>query len=419
MKKIILLIALLITFTLTSCDKSNEGSQLETPIVTINNKGVASWDRVKHADKYAYKINDSEIEYTSKRQIQLENGSVIIVQAISNDQKYTDSEFSLAKAYVIGLQQSYFQYFDTVSTIMNFKGDGQEEFGKNLEVVQDVLWEYHQLFDIYHEYSGVNNLCTLNKMAGGDPITVDQKLIDFLLYAKEIYKITNGETNVMLGSVLKLWHDARTTATNDPNNKYVPDTKALEEANLHTSIDLLEIDDENNTVRISDPKARIDVGALGKGYATEKLAQILEAKGCTSYVLNIGGNLRIIGKKLDGTGWNTGIKNPLNTMSFSLYLNISDISCVTSGDYERYFTVDGKKYHHIIDKDTLMPSTQFSSVSILVKDSGLADALSTALFSMSYEEGKALVEKLGNVEVVWIYKDGTVVYTDGIIPIEL
>lgn len=426
MKKIILVLALIVTFTLTSCKQGDNGNvQLATPVVTINEKGVASWEKVKKADKYAYKINNGEIIFTEERKVEMENGNIISVQAVSEKENYLDSEFSLGKIYLKKnpnlkvLQQSYFQYFDTVSTIMSYKGEEQDEFAKNLEIVQKTLEEYHQLFDIYYEYSGINNLCTINKLAGGDPVLVDQKLIDFLLYAKEIYTITNGETNVMLGSVLKVWHDARTTATNDPANTYVPDIKVLEEANLHTSIELLEIDDENNTVRITDPKARIDVGALGKGYATEKLAQILEAKGCTSYVLNIGGNLRIIGTKPDGTGWNTGIKNPLDKYSYALYLNISNISCVTSGDYERYFVYEGNKYHHIIDKDTLMPSTQFSSVSILVKDSGLADALSTALFAMSYEEGKTIVDKIGNVEVVWIYKDGTVVHTDGIIPIDL
>lgn len=425
MKKIILLLILFISVSLTACD-GNESvdSILDTPEVTISETGLASWNRVKNASEYAYKINNGEILYTSKRNVQLNNGEIISVQAICEDEQY-NSEFSLGKIYLKknpnlrAWQQTYFQYFDTVSTITSYKGDTQEEFAKNLEVVQEVLWEYHQLFDIYYEYSGINNLCTINKMAGGEPIFVDQKLIDFLLYAKEIYTITNGETNVMLGSVLKLWHDARTTATNDPDNKYVPDMKVLEEANLHTSIDLLEIDDENNTVRITDPKARIDVGALGKGYATEKLAQTLEARGCTSYVLNIGGNLRIIGTKVDGTGWNTGIKNPKDQSTYSLYLNISDVSCVTSGDYERYYMYEGKKYHHITDKDTLLPSEYFASVSVLVKDSGLADALSTALFSMSYEDGKALVEKIGNVEVIWVLYDGTVLYTDGIIPIDL
>ena len=316
-------------------------------------------------------------------------------------------------------QYSSFAYFDTVSYIYSYNGETQESFKANCEPVAKLLEEYHKLFDIYHEYSGINNLCTINNNAGNDAIEVDQKLIDFLKYAKEIYEITKGETNVMLGPVLKLWHDARTAASNNSNNAYVPSLELLTEANLYTSIDLLEIDDENNTVRISSPKGRIDVGALGKGYATEKAAELLESLNCTSYVLNIGGNIRIIGTKIDGSGWNTGIKNPKGYPAYSLYLNISDISCVTSGDYERYFVYQGEKYHHIIDKDTLMPARYFSSITILAPDSGLADALSTALFTMSYEEGKSIIDSLENVEAIWIYDDGTVVYTDGVKPIDL
>ena len=317
-------------------------------------------------------------------------------------------------------QQSVnFAYFDTVSYIYSYKGDEETEFKANCAEVYSLLEEYHQLFDIYYEYSNVVNLCTINKNAGKEALVVDQKLIDFLIYAKEIYNITQGETNVMLGPVLKLWHDARTIASSSASAAYVPSMELLTEANKHTSIDLLEIDDEKNTVRISNPEGRIDVGALGKGYATEKAAQLLESMGCTSYVLNIGGNIRIIGTKVDGTGWNTGIKDPTGETSHSLYLNISNTSCVTSGDYERYFTFEGKRYHHIIDKDTLMPSEHFSSVSILVRDSGLADALSTALFSMSYEQGRQLIDSIEGAEAIWIYKNGTVVYTDGVKPIDL
>ena len=310
-------------------------------------------------------------------------------------------------------QSSNFALFNTVSYIYSYKGDEQADFTTNSNAAFELLEEYHKLFDIYYEYSGVVNLCTINKTAGGEPLVVEQKMIDFLLYAKEIYTLTNGETNVMLGSVLKLWHDAR------EKKNYVPSIDELRSANAYTSIDLLEINDENNTVRITDSNARIDVGALGKGYATEKVAQLLETMGCTSYVLNFGGNIRIIGTKQDGTGWNTGIRNPFGTTQYSMYLNISNTSCVTSGDYERYYEYEGKKYHHIIDKDTLMPAEHFSSITILTKDSGLADALSTALFSMPYEEGRALVDSLEGVDAIWISRDGTIVYTDGVNPIDL
>lgn len=312
-----------------------------------------------------------------------------------------------------GLMQ--FSYFDTVSYVYTYAGDSDEVFQNNCEEVFEILSYYHQLFDIYHEYSGVTNLCTINKNAGGEAMEVDAELIEFLLYAKELYTLTGGEMNVMMGSVLRLWHDAREIASdNDPTTEaYVPSADALAEANLHTSITLLEIDVENSTVRITDPKASIDVGALGKGYATELAAKHLEDKGVNSYVLNIGGNIRIIGTKPDGAGWDTGITNPHGD-GYAAYINIANISCVTSGDYERYYTVDGVKYHHIIDKDTLMPSDYFSSITILTSNSGLADALSTALFSMSLEDGLALLENIDvEVEVLWIAKDGTQYKTEG------
>jgi thiamine biosynthesis lipoprotein len=307
----------------------------------------------------------------------------------------------------------YYNFFDTVSFIYSYAGDSEEAFAANCEQASQILETYHNLFDIYYEYSGVNNLCTVNKNAGGEAIPVDKELIDFLLYAKQLYETTNGEMNIMMGSVLKLWHDCRTLAGEDPQNAAIPPQEQLAEAAKHTDISLLEIDEEACTVRISDPEAAIDVGALGKGYATEKAAQYLRSIGAEGYVLNIGGNIRTIGTKPDGTGWSTGVKNPLDPEQYVLTIQIADTSCVTSGDYERYFTVDGKRYHHIIDKDTWMPATYFSAITVITPDSAVADALSTALFTMSYEDGAALVEKIGGVEVLWITPDGTQYRTEG------
>ena len=319
--------------------------------------------------------------------------------------------------------------FDTVSEIYTYAGDTSEVFDANCEEVWSILAEYHKLFDIYYEYSGINNLCTLNKNAGGDALEVSPKLIDFLKYAKELYVLTDGEMNIMMGAVLSLWHDARESGYQIPSNE------ALAEASKHVSFDNLEIDEENNTVRIKDPNARIDVGALGKGYATEMAAKHLEDKGVTSYVLNIGGNIRLIGTKSTGEGWPTGIKNPdyfnpsnptclyswmhkdsnkdqvcdtCNTAQFVKKITISDISCVTSGDYERYITVAGKQYHHIIDKDTLMPAEYFSSVTILTKNSGLADALSTALFCMDYESGREIIENIDGAFAIFVDQKGEI-----------
>lgn len=307
----------------------------------------------------------------------------------------------------------YFSYFDTVSYIYSYAGDSEEQFNENCDGVSAMLEEYHRLFDIYYEYSGVVNLCTLNKNAGGEAMVVDEKLIDFLLYAKELYVLTNGEMNVMMGSVLRLWHDCREAASTAPNSAAIPTEDALAEAAKHVDLSSLEIDEQNLTVRISDPEASIDVGALGKGYATEKAAEYLREKGALSYVLNIGGNIRIIGQKPDGSGWLTGIKDPKNSDYYAKRIMISDVSCVTSGNYERYFTVGGVRYHHIIDKDTLMPSLHFASITVITPDSALADALSTALFCMSYEDGLALVNEIGGVDVLWIDPEGNQYMTNG------
>ncbi len=307
----------------------------------------------------------------------------------------------------------YFDLFDTVIYVYNFSNETEDEFSKNCNDIFNILNEYHILFDIYNEYPEINNLCSLNKNAGRKAIEVDKKLIDFLLYAENLYDLTNGEMNIMMGSILDLWHKCRENNLSNRSNGNLPSKEELEEANKHISFDALKIDIQNNTLEITDIDASVDVGAVGKGYAVEMVAKHLEKNGVTGYALNVGGNIRIIGSKPDGNGWNTGIQNPMDSSKSSANLELSDTSCVTSGDYERFFVVGDKKYHHIIDKDTLMPAEFFSSVTVITKDSGLADALSTAFFCMSYQEGVALLGDLENVDVMWIDKNGEIFYTDG------
>ncbi len=304
--------------------------------------------------------------------------------------------------------RAYFDLFDTVSYIYSYKGDGEEEFLENADEAYYTLLRFHRLFDIYHEYEGINNLCTINSNPGVE-IEVDDEIIEFLDYARKMSEVTGGRMDVMMGSVLSIWHDARYS-----EEPYLPSSGELEEADRYTGFDFLEIDREKKTVKLLSDKASLDVGALGKGYAAEKAAEVLEEKGVESYVLNIGGNIRIIGSKTDGSGWRTGVKDPKNPDSaFVVVLSLKDTSCVTSGSYERYFTVDGVRYSHIIDPETLYPARYFDSVTVVTKNSALADALSTALFCMPYEEGASLASSL-SVDVVWVFTDGSVRYTEGI-----
>ena len=300
-------------------------------------------------------------------------------------------------------------YFDTVGQLYSYAQDSEDEFTGNAEQVNRLLEHWHRMLDIYNEYERMNNLCTVNRNAGGEPVKVDPELIRFVLYAKQMCSLTNGEMDISLGAVLQLWHDARVAET-----PYVPSMELLAEAAGHVGFDLLEIDEENCTLRLTDPQASLDPGALGKGYVSERAAELLEAKGVTGYGINLGGNVRLLGAKADGSAFVIGIRDPRNPEQIAVTVNLTDCACVTSGDYERYFTVDGRRYAHIIDKDTLMPASHCSSVTVICTDAGLADALSTALFCMSAEDGYELVSSLEGVDAIWILPDGEVICSTGI-----
>lgn len=310
-------------------------------------------------------------------------------------------------------------YFDTFSQISTYKDKDDDTIEKYVKIADEVLGYYHKLFDIYYEHSGVNNIKTINDNAGKSPVAVDKEMLDFLEYCKELYALTGGKTNIMLGSVLSIWHDCREKATADSGTlspDLLPSTAELTEANKHTSIDLLIIDREASTAYISDEKASIDVGAIAKGYAVDRVAERLIREGADSVVLNIGGNIRTIGLKPDGNKWTSGITNPNKNSENSLIfkLKISSTSIVTSGDYERFFYSDNVKYHHIIDPATLVPARYFSAISVITESSALGDALSTALFCMSYEDGLALVNSIGGIEVIWVDLEYNVKHTGGI-----
>lgn len=304
--------------------------------------------------------------------------------------------------------------FDTHSLIIGYEFS-EEEFEKNSLLILDELESYHRLFDIYYEYEGINNLKTVNDNAGIAPVKVDKKIIDLLLFAKEMYELTDKKVNVCLGSVLSLWHEYRNRGLSDPANAALPQSEELSERAKHTDMDKLIIDTKNSTVFLADSEMSLDVGAVAKGYAVERVAKMMEEKNISGYALNIGGNVRTIGTKDGGEKWAVGVQNPdlTSDKAYIMNLGLKDLSLVTSGTYQRYYTVNGKQYHHIIDPDTLFPGDNFASVSVLCADSGKADAISTALFNMSEKEGRALLEAMNNVEAAWVYPDGKYTCTKG------
>lgn len=191
----------------------------------------------------------------------------------------------------------------------------------------------------------------------------------------------------------------------------VPDAAAIADAVSHVNYKNIMIRD--NTVRLLDPYARLDVGAIAKGYIADRLRDYLEEEGIHHALIDLGGNIIAMGSKLDGSDYNIGIQEPFaKTGTPVTSVKLSDKTIVTSGVYQRYFKDGDKIYHHILDPSTGYPcENNLYSVTIITDSSLTADALSTTCFLLGYDKGMNLVNQLDNVDAVFITNDDQIHYS--------
>lgn len=292
--------------------------------------------------------------------------------------------------------------FDTVTEFTAY-GLSEKSFDEVSDAVYRELLRYHRLCDIYHSYEDVVNLYTLNNRGDAGSFPLDGDLYAVLALGKKYYDLSGGKLNIAMGSVLSLWRDCFSEGDR------IPDGEELSASAQHIGFDSVTLDDGSHAVAFSDGDVRFDAGAVAKGAAGDSVSRMLRERGVRDFVLNIGGNVIASGKKPDGN-WIIGIQDPAGGIYTKL--SLTDISAVTSGDYQRFFELDGTVYHHIIDPDTCFPASLYRSVTVLCESSSDADALSTALFCMDREAGAALAAACG-AEVLWIYADGHAVRTEG------
>ncbi len=313
---------------------------------------------------------------------------------------------------------TFFDTFDTAITVVAYTKT-EAEFDTYFAAIHERFLELHKLYDIYTSYEGLNNARTVNQNAGLGPVTVDKDLLDLIMFSKEWHGRTGGLTNIAMGSVLRIWHEYREAGIADPESAQLPPEADLRDAARHTDIGKVIVDVEKSTIYLDDQEMSLDLGAVAKGYATEVVAREMEAAGLKSAILSSGGNVRTIGKPLDGVRerWGVGIQDPSKAI-FTDEENLLDVvflndgSVVSSGDYQRYYVVGEERVHHIIDPKTLQPASYFRAVTVVTPDSGIADFMSTTLFLMPMQEGRDLAKKVG-VDAIWVSPDGTVDMTDG------
>ncbi|MBP3388672.1 MAG: FAD:protein FMN transferase [Clostridia bacterium] len=304
---------------------------------------------------------------------------------------------------------TFYDTFDTITTITAYTNT-PAEFDEWRDILKEDLITYHRLFDIYHTYEDhPGNLCAVNA-ADGKPVTVDARVLALLTFGQEMHTLSQGKVNIAMGAVLTLWHEAREKAETEAAS--LPDTTALSDALTKIDCKDIELNTESRTVQLKNG-VLLDVGAIGKGWALEQAAQRLEKAGCVG-IINAGGNVRSLGQKPGSGHWTVRITHALESSSPSQDIRIGAHTAVaTSGDYQRYYTVDGQRYAHLIDPQTGYPARHMRAVSVICDDAALADALSTTLFLMPIEEGIAFVNTLNGVEALFLDNEENWRYSAG------
>ena len=295
-----------------------------------------------------------------------------------------------------------FYALGTVNSITVF-GDNAEP---SLSLAMKRIYEIDDNMSVFKESSEIS---ALNRAAGIAAVKVSDDTFFVIQKALNYAMLTDGCINPMIGPLVSLWRQAAV-------DKTLPKSDELNRTLILCNYNDINLDYERFTIKLNRLGQSIDLGSIAKGYAADETKKILINYGIKSALIDLGGNIVTIGSRPDGKPFNIGIQHPANPQgSFIGVLPCTDKTVVTSGDYERFFYFNGKRYHHIIDYKTGYPSeTGLRSVTVVTKNSIDADALSTAAFVMGLKAGKRLIKSTENADAIFITEDNFIAITDGL-----
>lgn len=249
----------------------------------------------------------------------------------------------------------------------------------------------------------------VNEMSGKEAVVVGKDTFNIIKSGLNYGKISNGNFDITIGPIVKLWGIGS-------ENARVPSEKEISEKKSLINYNDIVIDDEKSSIFLKKPNMIIDLGGIAKGYAADEIKNLLIDNGVKSAMVNLGGNLYILGNKPNGNQWKIGIQDPNGGNNDTVgNMLVNDKSIVTSGTYQRFLEVDGKLYHHILNPKTGYPyENDLLSVTILSNTSMDGDALSTSTFALGREKGLEFVNSLENIEAIFITKDKEIYLTNGL-----
>ncbi|WP_331681800.1 FAD:protein FMN transferase [Romboutsia sp.] len=282
--------------------------------------------------------------------------------------------------------------------------DGEVE--KILDKVFNRIVEIENLVSINKEGT---ELTKLNKSAGVSKVKLNDTSYDIIKKGVEYSKLSKGAYDISIGPLVKLW------SIGLPEAK-VPTEEEIKEAMKYIDYSKIETNDSTKEVFLQQKGMMLDLGSIAKGYAADEVVKILKAEGVEKAIIDLGGNIYVLGSKNQNKDWNIGIQDPFSDRGNVVgSIEVSNKSIVTTGIYERFIEKDGVKYHHILNPKTGYPyKTEIAGVSIVADKSIDADALSTLIFTKGLDEGLKLVEDLENVDAVFVTNEHEVYITEGL-----
>ena len=350
--------------------------------------------------------------------------ALITVSLTSCNEKINSDDYDIAR-------QSYYLYLDTVSTVTveYFKSDKTtDEVNRDLNNINKILLNIEKEFSIeqtlYMASNGIleSTLMKVNNASGKNKVNVSDEFIHVLSLAQDIYKLSDGGFDPSIGPLTRLWDISGKTELSE--DKIIIPTKS----EINNVLDLVdynnvEIDTNSNTVYLSKEGMMLDLGGIAKGYAADKVMEYLKQLGYTYISVNLGGNLLLYGssKIYESLGKKvySYIQNPFDTSTTIIQTDITNVSIVTSGIYERYIEKDDIKFHHILDPKTGYPiDNELVMVTIIGSNSCMSDGLSTGVFSLGLDRGIELIKSCEEYSAFFVTKDN-IIYSVGNIEFSL
>lgn len=289
----------------------------------------------------------------------------------------------------------------TVCIITLYNGESQELYDEAFALIE----EEDRLMSLQKDMS---DLARINSAAGSGPVEVSEDTVSVLKSAIAYAEMTEGAFDPTIAPLVELW------GIGMDNSGFVPETEQIDTAKRLTDFSKVLIKNSNE-VFLEDQGMKIDLGGIAKGYIADKVKDLLVSRGVKRGIINLGGNIVVLGSKPESKPWKIGIQDPFDSRGNHIGIAaVVDKTVVTSGIYERFFVSEGKRYHHILDPETGFPvENDLASVTIISDISIDADALSTSLFVLGVQEGMALIESIGGSEAVFVTRDKKVIMSTG------